>query len=84
MFIKASSVTAACRKFAYRRSFVRQTNRRVRKSPPPYNATVLKGSVHIAATRKFVEYATKDFRAKLLLQWLKNTGSNLMKTSFES
>ena len=44
------------------------------KGPPPVNVTLTKGSVHIAATRGFVDYILHDERAKAFQEWVKETG----------
>lgn len=41
--------------------------------PPPFNMTLTKGSVHIAATRAFIHYITHDMRALQFLNWTKLT-----------
>lgn len=47
-----------------------RTNRR--KSPPPHNFLLVKGSSHIVANRKFAEYAINDQRANDLLKWMRD------------
>ena len=39
---------------------------------PPHNITAVKGSVHIVASRGFVEFALLDQRAKDLYEWSRN------------
>ncbi|XP_055865606.1 beta-1,3-galactosyl-O-glycosyl-glycoprotein beta-1,6-N-acetylglucosaminyltransferase-like [Biomphalaria glabrata] len=40
---------------------------------PPHNITAIKGSVHIAVNRDFVDYILHHRTAKDLLDWVKNT-----------
>lgn len=40
---------------------------------PPNNVNVTKGSVHIVATRGFVQFALEDKRAVKFLDWVKKT-----------
>lgn len=40
--------------------------------PPPHNLTAVKGGVHIAANREFVDFAIHNQKAKDLLEWIKN------------
>ena len=44
-----------------------------RKRPPPRNLALVKGPVHIAATRAMVEYILHDPLAQELIQWSKDT-----------
>ena len=39
---------------------------------PPHNITLVKGAVHIVASRGFVEFALHDQRAKDLYEWSRN------------
>ncbi|KAH9514866.1 Beta-1,3-galactosyl-O-glycosyl-glycoprotein beta-1,6-N-acetylglucosaminyltransferase [Bulinus truncatus] len=41
--------------------------------PPPHNLTILKGSVHIAVNRHFVDYILHSPKAKDLLGWVNKT-----------
>ena len=43
------------------------------KPPPPQSLTLVKGPVHIAATRAMVEYILHDPLAQELIQWSKDT-----------
>ena len=49
--------------------------RYLRKSPPPHNMTVGKGSAYGAFSRRFVEFALNDERAQDLLKWTEDTYS---------
>ncbi|XP_045209194.2 beta-1,3-galactosyl-O-glycosyl-glycoprotein beta-1,6-N-acetylglucosaminyltransferase-like [Mercenaria mercenaria] len=40
---------------------------------PPHNTTAVKGSVHVAVQRGFVDYVLHDERAKGILKWAKRT-----------
>ncbi|XP_013410416.1 beta-1,3-galactosyl-O-glycosyl-glycoprotein beta-1,6-N-acetylglucosaminyltransferase 4 [Lingula anatina] len=46
----------------------------VRKSPPPHNITAVKGSVHILASRGYVDYIINSKIANDFLEWVKDTG----------
>ncbi len=48
-----------------------RTNRA--KPPPPGNLTLLKGPVHIAASRAMVEYMLYDPLAREFIQWASDT-----------
>ncbi|KAL5005598.1 hypothetical protein ScPMuIL_016756 [Solemya velum] len=50
-----------------------KTNRR--KSPPPHNITVVKGSAYGVFSRSFVEYIINDQRAKDFLNWCRSVFS---------
>ncbi|KAL4221385.1 hypothetical protein ACF0H5_019643 [Mactra antiquata] len=41
--------------------------------PPPHKIRPIKGSVHVAVNRHFVNFAINDERARDFLQWLKRT-----------
>ncbi|XP_067685318.1 beta-1,3-galactosyl-O-glycosyl-glycoprotein beta-1,6-N-acetylglucosaminyltransferase 3-like isoform X2 [Haliotis asinina] len=41
--------------------------------PPPHNITTVKGAVHIAASRGFVDYVLHNSTARDLLEWVKKT-----------
>lgn len=53
----------------YRRNLDRISD----KPPPPANITVTKGSVHIIATRKFVQYIIYNEISLRFREWVKNT-----------
>ena len=42
--------------------------------PCPVNATITKGSVHITASRGYVDYVLHDERALKFREWVKDTG----------
>ena len=46
----------------------------VKKSPCPVNMTITKGSVHITASRAFVNFTLHDKRAIEFREWVKDTG----------
>ncbi|KAL5018730.1 hypothetical protein ScPMuIL_004452 [Solemya velum] len=46
-----------------------------RKSPPPHNITIVKGSAYGVFSRAFVEYIINDQRAKDLLHWCRDVRS---------
>ncbi|KAH9514861.1 Beta-1,3-galactosyl-O-glycosyl-glycoprotein beta-1,6-N-acetylglucosaminyltransferase [Bulinus truncatus] len=46
---------------------------RWRSGQPPHNITAVKGSVHIAVNRDFVDYVLHNQTAKDLLDWVKTT-----------
>ncbi|XP_064612406.1 beta-1,3-galactosyl-O-glycosyl-glycoprotein beta-1,6-N-acetylglucosaminyltransferase 3-like [Liolophura sinensis] len=55
-------------------SVSRFDKRRVKnKGPPPFNITLMKGPVHIAASRAFVEFIFSDKKTQIFLEWLKDT-----------
>jgi hypothetical protein len=56
--------------YKYRWQFQRRTGQR--KSHPPHGFVIVKGSTHVAVTRKFIEFALHDKRAKDLLIWMKD------------
>ena len=43
------------------------------KAPPPYNITLMKGPVHIVASRDFVEYVIAHKVSLSFLDWLNDT-----------
>jgi len=43
------------------------------RPPAPYNVSITKGSVHIAAVRAFVEYVIHNKTAIEFLNWVKDT-----------
>lgn len=43
------------------------------KGPAPFNITLMKGPVHIAASRDFVEFIFSDNKTQIFLEWLKDT-----------
>ena len=43
-----------------------------RKSAPPHNITIAKGSTHIIACRGFVDYILHNQTARDLLEWMRN------------
>ncbi|XP_029641998.1 N-acetyllactosaminide beta-1,6-N-acetylglucosaminyl-transferase-like [Octopus sinensis] len=43
------------------------------KPPPPHNITVSKGSVHIAASRGYVEFLIMDRRSQDFTNWVRDT-----------
>ena len=45
-----------------------------KKEPPPAGIRLTKGSVHIAASREFVDYVINDPLARQFTDWLKDTG----------
>ncbi|KAL8594816.1 hypothetical protein ACOMHN_047533 [Nucella lapillus] len=49
----------------------RDTHRWQHLPPPPHHLLVYKGSVHVAATRAFVDYALHSNVSRQLLAWLK-------------
>lgn len=42
------------------------------KTAPPHNVSVVKGAIHIVATREFIHFALTDRRARDLLDWLRD------------
>ncbi|XP_045168989.2 N-acetyllactosaminide beta-1,6-N-acetylglucosaminyl-transferase-like isoform X2 [Mercenaria mercenaria] len=42
-------------------------------SPPPHNITFVKGSMHVAANRYFVDFCLHDPRSLDFIEWLKKT-----------
>jgi len=46
----------------------------ISKGPPPVPVTLTKGSVHITASRAFVDYVLHDDRALKFKKWVKDTG----------
>lgn len=52
---------------------------RIKKSPPPFNFTIVKGIVYCSFSRKFIEYALFNEYAKSLLEWSKDTYSMVNK-----
>ena len=60
------------RSFPNRTKFVRKTV--IEKPPPPVNVTITKGQVHVIVRREFVDYVINDYRAKLFLDWVNDTG----------
>lgn len=51
----------------------RNMNRFADKMPPPVNVTITKGSVHIVATRAYVDYVINNEAADKFLNWVKDT-----------
>ncbi|XP_013386129.1 beta-1,3-galactosyl-O-glycosyl-glycoprotein beta-1,6-N-acetylglucosaminyltransferase [Lingula anatina] len=47
----------------------------VKKSPPRWKIKLAKGSVHIAATRGYVDYVINSEIGKYFLEWVKDTGT---------
>jgi hypothetical protein len=45
-----------------------------RKSPLPVPITLSKGSIHITASRAFIDYVLHDDRALQFRKWIKDTG----------
>ncbi|XP_053380004.1 N-acetyllactosaminide beta-1,6-N-acetylglucosaminyl-transferase-like [Mercenaria mercenaria] len=43
------------------------------KAPPPHNLTIIKGSMHVAANREFVDFCLHDPVSLELIKWLKET-----------
>ncbi|CAH1779236.1 unnamed protein product [Owenia fusiformis] len=43
-------------------------------APIPYNLTLYKGEIHIAASRAFVDYVLHNEVSHALIEWLKDTG----------
>ncbi|KAH9509278.1 Beta-1,3-galactosyl-O-glycosyl-glycoprotein beta-1,6-N-acetylglucosaminyltransferase [Bulinus truncatus] len=52
---------------------VKRANKDRWKTSPPHNMTAVKGSVHIAVNRDFVDYILHNQTAKDLLDWVKTT-----------
>lgn len=44
-----------------------------KKGQPPFNLTLMKGPIHIAASRGFAEFIFEDKRTQVFLQWLNGT-----------
>lgn len=42
------------------------------KPDPPHDFLIAKGSTHVATTRKFIEFALDDQKARDLLEWMKD------------
>jgi Core-2/I-Branching enzyme len=42
------------------------------KSHPPHGFNIVKGSTHVAVTRKFIKFALDDRRSKDLLNWMRD------------
>jgi N-acetyllactosaminide beta-1,6-N-acetylglucosaminyltransferase len=51
----------------------RNSDRTEGMPPPPVNITLSKGSVHIVATRAFVDYVINNETALKFLNWVKKT-----------
>ena len=45
---------------------------RVKLKPPPYNVTVVKGSVHATLSRAFVNFTLNDPKAQSFMSWAKD------------
>lgn len=46
---------------------------RQKKKPPPHNITVSKGSIHITASRGYIDFLLNDKRAQDFTNWVKDT-----------
>ena len=53
---------------------------RIKKEPAPLPVTLTKGSVHVIAQRRFVEYLLFDKRAQAFIDWVKDTGNIFCQT----
>lgn len=51
----------------------RDDKRLTKKEKPPHNITVVKGPVHMVASRAFVEFIFNDQKAKDFLEWVHGT-----------
>ncbi|XP_064613401.1 beta-1,3-galactosyl-O-glycosyl-glycoprotein beta-1,6-N-acetylglucosaminyltransferase 3-like [Liolophura sinensis] len=45
----------------------------MKKGPPPFNLTLMKGPIHIAASRDFVQFIFEDRKTQVFLEWLRGT-----------
>ena len=72
-FIHTTNTVIFYRSFPNRTKFVRKTD--IEKPPPPVNVTITKGQVHVIVRREFVDYVINDYRAKLFLDWVNDTGT---------
>lgn len=62
------------REYEFRTKFVFVNFRpRQKKGPPPHNITVSKGSIHITASRGYVNFLLNDRRAQDFTNWVKDT-----------
>ena len=75
MMNKVIIVSLCCyREYEFRTKFVFVNFRpRQKKEPPPHNITVSKGSIHITASRGYVDFLLNDRRAQDFTNWVKDT-----------
>ena len=64
-----------CRRNPERTEYVYKNYQKteIRKSPPPHNVTLTKGSVHITVTRAYVNYVLHSPIAQDFLEWVQDT-----------
>ena len=67
-------VLSALKEIEWFNSFTRRNKERtVGKPPVPVNVTLTKGSVHVVATRKFVDYVVFNNDSLKFREWVKDT-----------
>ncbi|XP_064629077.1 beta-1,3-galactosyl-O-glycosyl-glycoprotein beta-1,6-N-acetylglucosaminyltransferase-like [Lineus longissimus] len=64
------------RKNKERTTFVYKNDQKTKDllSPPPYNITPMKGSLHIVASRGYIDFILHSMIAKAFTEWLRDTG----------